>query len=157
MIVIGYQGIGKSTLAGKDNCIDLESGNFWVDGERDDEWYKPYCQIALHLHQQGYTVFTASHKVVRDYFKEIASEEDRKSLFVCYPDTNLRFAWINKLKERYEQTGLEKDFKAWRNADLWFDKGIEELGVSGFKRIVLETMQYDLEAEIKHAQKWRCK
>lgn len=157
MIVIGYQGIGKSTLAGKNGCIDLESGNFWVEGERDPNWFKPYCQIALHLHQQGYTVFTASHQVVRDYFKEIASYEDMKSIFVCYPDPDLKDAWIYKLQDRYEHTGLEKDFKAWRNADLWYDKNIEELGASGFKRIPLETMQYDLEAEIAHAKKWRCK
>lgn len=38
MIVIGYQGIGKSTLANKDlRFIDLESGNFWVDGKRADD------------------------------------------------------------------------------------------------------------------------
>ena len=50
MIIIGYQGIGKSTLAGKDNkFIDLESGNFWVNGERVENWYIPYCQIAEHL------------------------------------------------------------------------------------------------------------
>ena len=65
MIVIGYQGIGKSTIshASKGNFIDLESGNFWVDGKRDPEWFKPYCQIALHLHKQGYVVFTSSHEV----------------------------------------------------------------------------------------------
>ena len=29
MIIIGYQGIGKSTYSNKDvTCIDLESGNF---------------------------------------------------------------------------------------------------------------------------------
>lgn len=33
MIIIGYQGIGKSTLAHEDNkYIDLESGNFWYQG-----------------------------------------------------------------------------------------------------------------------------
>ena len=43
MIVIGYQGIGKSTYSNKDiTCIDLESGNFWVDGVRLDDWYKVY-------------------------------------------------------------------------------------------------------------------
>ena len=54
MIVIGYQGIGKSTLAGRDHkFIDLESGNFWVDGKRADDWYKPYCQIAEHLSKKA--------------------------------------------------------------------------------------------------------
>ena len=46
MIVIGYQGIGKSTYSNKDiTCIDLESGNFWVDGVRLDDWYKVYNMI----------------------------------------------------------------------------------------------------------------
>jgi hypothetical protein len=81
---------GLATLARKNNCIDLESGNFWVDGERDPEWHKPYCQIALHLHHQGYTVFTASHEVVREYFKKIASTQDRNCIFVCYPDPDLK-------------------------------------------------------------------
>ena len=83
MIVIGYQGIGKSSLAGKNNCIDLESGNFWVDGKRSDDWYKIYCNIALHLHRQGFTVFTSSHQVVRDYFKEIATRAEKDYIFVC--------------------------------------------------------------------------
>lgn len=58
MIIVGYQGIGKSSLAGRDKkFIDLESGNFWIDGKRADDWYKPYCKIAEHLSQQGYYVF----------------------------------------------------------------------------------------------------
>ena len=57
MIISGYQGIGKSSLAGSHNCIDLESGNFWIDGVRDNDWYKPYCKIANHLSEQGYIVF----------------------------------------------------------------------------------------------------
>ena len=65
MIIVGYQGIGKSSLAGVGNCIDLESSNFWINGKRDPEWYKPYCKIADHLSKQGYTVFTSSHEVVR--------------------------------------------------------------------------------------------
>lgn len=38
MIIIGYQGIGKSTLAKNSlKYIDLESGNFWINGERDEQ------------------------------------------------------------------------------------------------------------------------
>ena len=67
MIIIGYQGIGKSTLANCNlNYVDLESSNFYIDGKRADDWYKPYCKIAEHLSQQGYYVFVSSHKVVRD-------------------------------------------------------------------------------------------
>jgi hypothetical protein len=155
MIIIGYQGIGKSTIAGKNNCIDLESGNFWVDGERDPNWFKPYCQIALHLHRQGYTVFTSSHEVVREYFKKIASPDDRYCIFVCYPESYLRDSWIHKLKDRYEHTQLDKDFKAWKNAEDRFEENIKELEHSGFMRVPLEGMMYDLAEEIEQAKK-RC-
>ncbi|MBQ1228680.1 MAG: hypothetical protein IIX87_02275 [Firmicutes bacterium] len=152
MIIIGYQGIGKSALAGKNNCIDLESSAFWVDGNRDYNWYKAYCQIALHLHKQGYTVLTSSHKVVREYFKTIMTPEDRKATFVCAPDVWLKNAWINKLEERYRETQLDKDLKAWKNAEHCFADNITELLHSGFKTIVLDTMHYNLSDEIEQAK-----
>ena len=37
MIIVGYQWIGKSTLANNETgVIDLESSNFFVDGKRDE-------------------------------------------------------------------------------------------------------------------------
>ena len=33
MIIVGYQGIGKSTAAGKNGVIDLESGNFFIEND----------------------------------------------------------------------------------------------------------------------------
>lgn len=152
MIIIGYQGIGKSTIAGKNNCIDLESGNFWVDGRRDPKWYKPYCHIALHLHRQGYTVMISSHDIVRRYLRQIETVEDKMATFVCYPDVSLKDAWLDKLKERYENTHLDKDYKAWQNAEDRFTDNIEELLHSGFKRIVLDTMNYELAEEIQNAK-----
>ena len=107
MIIIGYQGIGKSTLAGKNNCIDLESGNFWHNGARPYDWYVYYCQIAEHLSQQGYTVFVSSHEVVRNLLKKHSKE----ALFVVCPAIELKEAWIDKLKKRFESSKLEKDFK----------------------------------------------
>lgn len=39
LIIIGYQGIGKSSCAGPANkCIDLESGNFFIGGRDEDEF-----------------------------------------------------------------------------------------------------------------------
>lgn len=157
MIVIGYQGIGKSTIAGTNNCIDLESGNFWIPGRhtmlRDKNWYKPYCNIALHLHQQGYIVMISSHEVVRNYLKEIASEEDKNAIFVCFPDKSLQIPWTNKLWTRYEETQKVKDHKAWRNAEGRYQENIRELELCGFKKIVLDTMNYSLLDEIESAKK----
>lgn len=145
MIVVGYQGIGKSTLAGKNNCIDLESGNFWVDGKRAEDWYKPYCQIANHLSEQGYTVFVSSHAVVREEL-----EKSKEVVAIIYPAHILKYKWIEKLKERYERTGLEKDYKAWMNAKEMYSQNIEDLSNMeksikfGFIRYSIENMDYDL-------------
>ena len=145
MIVIGYQGIGKSTLAGRDNkFIDLESGNFWVDGKRADDWYKPYCQIANHLSEQGYTVFTSSHEVVR---KEL--EKSKEKVFVVFPAIDLKDKWVKKLRERYESTGLEKDFKALANAEDRYKENIAELMMGNLKFYEIYDMNYSLKDIVK--------
>lgn len=148
MIVIGYQGIGKSTLAGRDNkFIDLESGNFWVDGKRADDWYKPYCNIAEHLSKQGYIVFTSSHEVVR---KQL--ENSSEIIVLVYPSIELKDEWIDKLEERYAISKLEKDYKALMNAVDRYKENIKELSESNHKyyELVLTKMDYDLEASLIH-------
>lgn len=148
MIVIGYQGIGKSTLAGRNNrFIDLESGNFWVDGKRADDWYKPYCQIAEHLSQQGYIVFISSHEVVR---KQL--ENSSEVVVVVYPSIELKDEWIDKLEERYAISKLEKDYKALMNAVDRYEENIKELSESNHKycKVTLTKMDYDLEASLIH-------
>lgn len=144
MIVIGYQGIGKSTLARKDkDFIDLESSNFYVDGERSDNWYEPYCNIAEHLSQQGYIVFVSSHAVVRERLKK--SDE---TVLCCIPALELKDEWLAKLKTRYTQTGSEKDFRAWKNAEDRFTENIKEIMNSGFANIKLNNIDYDLRSSI---------
>ena len=147
MIVIGYQGIGKSSLAGRDHkYIDLESSNFWVDGKRADDWYKPYCQIAEHLSKQGYIVFTSSHEVVR---KQL--EKSSEIVVVVYPSPNLKEGWIEKLWLRYQATGLDKDYKAYANAKDRYDENIHELAICDIPyKIMLDYIDYDLEAVLIH-------
>lgn len=142
MIVIGYQGIGKSTLAGADKgCIDLESSNFFIDGKRDENWYKIYANIAINLSEQGFVVFTSSHKVVRD---ELAKSDERK--VIINPSIELKEDWITKLEERYISTNLEKDLKAYLNAKSCYEENINELMLdTNFINVVLEDMNYSLE------------
>lgn len=150
MIIIGYQGIGKSTLAGKNNFIDLESGNFWVNGKRADWWYIPYCQIAEHLSKQGYTVFTSSHEVVR---KQL--ENSNEDVYVIFPSLELKDDWIAKLKERWQNSQLEKDYKAYMNAVDRYEDNIKELmsECPSIKKIPITNIDYNLkeiiESEIK--------
>ena len=125
MIYVGYQGIGKSSLANSplsDKFIDLESGNFWVDGERVENWYKIYANIAEHLSKQGKTVFTSSHKVFRNYLKE-----RNINFCVIYPSLSLKDKWLLKLSDRYKQTGLDKDYKALMNAQQMYEENIKDL------------------------------
>ena len=135
MIFVGYQGIGKSTLAKQFvKVIDLESGNFWVpkseqdytDPEpelvRPDDWYKYYVNIAKHLSDQGKLVFVSSHKQVRE-------ELNKRNIDfgVIFPSMTIKVEWLNRLKNRFDNTHLEKDFKAWQNAEQMFDENIEDL------------------------------
>ena len=142
MIIVGYQGIGKSTAAGsKHNCIDLESGNFWHNGIRPDNWYVFYCKIAEHLSQQGYNVFVSSHEVVRNRLRKYSNEQ----LCVVFPSVELKDKWIDKLKKRFESTKLEKDYKAWMNAEDRYTENINELKNSGISYIEIKDINYSLE------------
>lgn len=145
MIIIGYQGIGKSSISGKgSNRIDLESRNFWHNGMRPDDWYIYYCHIADHLSKQGFTVFTSSHKLVREELTN--SKED---IWVVYPSLSLKDEWIEKLKKRYEQTQSEKDFAAWKNAEQMYDENINDLKRTPFRRYEITSMDYDLYKMVK--------
>ena len=148
MIVVGYQGIGKSTLAGRDcKYIDLESGNFWIDGRRADDWYKPYCKIAEHLSEQGYIVFVSSHEVVRQYLVE----NSRELVALVYPSIELKEAWIDKLEKRYIKSGLEKDYKALTNAKYSYVENIKELQESCIEyKLEINKLSYDLESMLIH-------
>ena len=146
MIIIGYQGIGKSTLAGKDNkFIDLESGNFWVNGERVENWYIPYCQIAEHLSKQGYIVFTSSHQCVRDWFKNHGTQ----IVVTCFPSLELKDKWIEKLERRYNESHLEKDYKALMNAKDRYEQNFLELkNEKNFYQFEIQDMNYSLHGAI---------
>ena len=140
MIIIGYQGIGKSTFGGDFGYIDLESSNFWIEGKRAEDWYKAYCKIAEHLSKQGYRVFLSSHEAVRN---EAGNSTERK-VIVC-PSVELREQWVGRLRDRYGSTGKEKDYKAWRNAEERYIENINELLTDDrYGHIVIQEIPYNL-------------
>lgn len=146
MIVIGYQGIGKSTLAARNlKYIDLESSNFWFDDPetkqrvRHSNWYEMYCNVAEDLSRQGYVVFVSSHQPVRE--RLLKSEE---YVITCVPSLDLKEQWIEKLHIRFKESGLEKDYKAYMNALDRFTENITEIINSGFDALVINDMHYDL-------------
>lgn len=144
MIIIGYQGIGKSTLVKKQTdlkYIDLESSNFWIDGKRYDDWYIPYCNIAEDLSRQGYNVFTSSHECVRKQLQK--SKED---VFAVVPSIDIKNEWINKLADRYNESNLEKDYKALINATYRYEDNITEMinDIKVTNIIYINHIDYDL-------------
>lgn len=141
-VVVGYQGIGKSTLAFHNNrVIDLESSNFFVNGERPENWFIIYCNIARALCKQGYIVCVSSHQEVR----EELLQNPAKNQVIVYPALDLKDKWIAKLRNRYEETQSEKDFKALKNAENYYDYNIIDLAnQKGFDRISFATMDYNL-------------
>lgn len=149
-IIAGYQGCGKTTLANKNlKYIDLESSNFFIDNKRDEKWYIIYINIAKHLSQQGYVVFTSTHPEV---LQEI--QKTNEDIYVLYPNINLESEWIKKLEKRYDETKLNKDYKAYINAKQYFKnsiKNLEEICLdenNNFKKIEINHLDYDLEKEI---------
>lgn len=150
MIIIGYQGIGKSSLSrSASNVIDLESGCFWNGNYRHGDWYVYYCNVAIDLSSQGNTVFTSSHKDVRDHFARLPKNE---LIAVCYPPLELKDEWIEKLRIRYEQTKLPKDEKALARAALCYEADIKDLKESPFDKIEIKSMFYDLHQLIRDYQ-----
>lgn len=147
MIIIGYQGIGKSTLASRNlKYIDLESSSFWFyDSEtkqkiRHFNWYETYCNVAEDLSRQGYVVFVSSHQPVRERLSN-----SKEYVIACVPSLDLKNQWIEKLKLRYEATGLEKDYKAYMNAIDRFSENVTEIMNSGFDILRISNMSYDLQ------------
>ena len=143
MIYVGYQGIGKSSISGKNNCIDLESGNFWVDDKRVDDWYKIYVNIAEHLSNQGYKVFMSSHKVIREELNNRGIEFTA----IC-PSLRLKEQWINRLQERFDKTESAKDFKALKNAKEMYEENIKDL-INEKNTIIITDINYNLNELIK--------
>lgn len=112
MIIIGYQGIGKSTLCEKnDNFIDFDSSNFSKDREHNKNWFIDYAKAAVKLSKEGKNVFVSCHNQVRDTLYKL-----EEPIVIIYPSLFLRDEWVNKVKQRYDESGLDKDYRAYIRA-----------------------------------------
>ena len=145
MIIIGYQGIGKSSIARVNpfTSIDLESSWTKIDGQRPDDWAKIYCQIAEGLSRAGYNVFVSSHKVVQDILAK-----SQEHVLAVFPSPEIKREWLERLRLRWEVTGEEKNYRAWKGAEAGYDREIEVLMASPFEKYVINDMNYRLEGVI---------
>ena len=154
-IIVGYQGIGKSSVVNKqDGFIDLESSCFKrEDGSRHDDWYKDYVDIAIDLSNQGYFVFVSSHKQVREQLFYMKKKHNLDLLVLeIFPDSTLKYEWIERLRKRWKQNDTNKNFIAYQNAKDSFDKNIfdflEDKKKYEVEQIILKNVNYDLFDEI---------
>lgn len=146
MIIIGYPGIGKTSLAGRYNqYIDLESSNFNnVYGEKTEGWHIPYCKVAEDLSKQGYRVFVSCHKEVQEYFNK-----SNEYVIVVYPAIELKEQWLDRIKKRFENEPSIKNDKALESVDKYYNIHIKSLMNSPFEnKLKLKDMNYTLDNEI---------
>lgn len=128
MIIIGFPGIGKSSVTrvydGDTNTtgyIDLESSNF----VKDDNWVKEYCDLAIDLDLQGYNVFVSSHKAVREYLAE--RQDILPDIMEVFPSKEMRTEWLNRLESRYMKCKTDKNERALRYMRSNFDDAVDEM------------------------------
>ena len=143
MIIIGYPGIGKSTLAVGDNkYIDLESSLFNdEEGKKPKYWHQTYCKIAEDLSKQGYIVFVSCHKEVQDYLST-----SNELVALCYPSLELKNLWFGKLLSRYEQDSSDKNLAALATSVKNYKTHITALNDSPYEhKIVLSSIDYILD------------
>lgn len=146
MIIIGYPGVGKTSLAGRYNqYIDLESSNFNnVYGEKTEGWHIPYCKVAEDLSKQGYRVFVSCHKEVQEYFNK-----SNEYVIVVYPAIELKEQWLDRIKKRFENEPSIKNDKALESVDKYYNIHIKSLMNSPFEnKLKLKDMNYTLDNEI---------
>jgi broad-specificity NMP kinase len=171
MIVIGYPGVGKTTLCGrKKGTIDLES-IFFHGSAKEKNWEQLYCEVALDLSRQGYIVFVSSHHEVCEKIICLRNP-DIDEVVAVYPESNERMKtqWIQRLRNRVDMDQQisygkgsnigaaldEKDKHALKRAEDHYFVDTSAMSKLPFCRIELSTMQYDLLKEIAEVQKSRC-
>ena len=149
LIVCGYPGVGKSSIAGWNNCIDLESSLFshYENSRRrsDDDWVIEYCNLAYYLASQGYTVMTSTHMAVTDYFDRFKATiyKDVPIVIFC-PRYDMKEAWAIRLLNRYLYSENEKDLRAFRGAIEYWDKKLGHCHKTALHVYCPDEIDYDL-------------
>ncbi len=130
-IFCGYPAIGKTSIGG--NSIQMEDGR-WVsiidletslmkgnDG-RPTNWVEIYVNYVQDLVMQGINVMCSTHRLVRD-------ELEKRNLIYTnvMPNLNIKEYWLCKLRQRWKDSGLEKDRLAYERAMEYYDKDIKDL------------------------------
>ena len=152
IIVCGYPGIGKSSIAGWRNCIDLESSYFsFRNGvpQKSNEWIPQYCKLAYDLMQQDYTVMVSTHEKVIEYFCAFINNSHHryKPVVIVCPDIKLKYEWIKRLIGRLNvhDEFYNKNERAYIHVSDCFDRDIMFLNSCGLPVYTIDTTDYFLQ------------
>lgn len=138
MIIVGYPGIGKSTLAYENNnFVDLDSTAFYHKGGRIDNWYVYYCRIAYELSKQGFNVFISSHECVVNYIKKHFNDE---KILCVFPSIDAKDAWIYRMRKRLEMHKSESNARALNFVLNNFDSSINFLMNCGLEYVTVDEL-----------------
>lgn len=142
LIICGFPGIGKSTLANsRSDIIDFESTNF---NKTNENWYEDYCNCILDLSRQGYTVFCSTHEKVTNFLST------KTKINIIFPDYSLKEEWISRVKTRYEKDPSGKNLRALTFTENYLFEGITSVinnfkDNSNVKLIPIKDINYKLE------------
>lgn len=107
MIVCGFPGTGKTTMAKFSRWVDLESTPFRKN-------WRLYAEVAKHMSDQGYTVMISTHADLLDELEQI---EARYTVVV--PDITDTQIYM----KRFEARGNTVEFckKVYDNWNVWIE------------------------------------
>jgi hypothetical protein len=177
MIICGYPGIGKSSVAKLNpTFIDLESSNFYMNNiccDYDNEqkpvpdwdnrpkfWYIYYTNIAIDLSNKDYTVFLSCHPEVRHQLECRLDEIGDRNILVIIPSADIEKEWHDRLEDRYLLTHSPKDLRALNRVSKLADD-VEDVRSGSLPTVLIRDIKdYDLrKVLINYASglSWDCK
>ena len=167
IIICGFPGIGKSSIAGWNNCIDLESSNFsriengYISSgpvRVSFDWASLYCELAVQLASQGYTVLTSTHSKVIDIFTACENNgmwtDTVVGAVIFCPHVHWKDEWIERLKKRYDKDPSGKNARALYFASYQWDKIYSLVTNETLPVVQPDSVQYDLKDYILEMQKY---
>ena len=121
MIICGFPGTGKTTMAKFSRWVDLESTPFRKN-------WRLYAEVAKYMSEQGYTVMISTHSELLD---ELERLETRYTVVV--PDVTD----VQTYMRRFERRGNSTDFckKVYDNWYNWIESIINRHTV--YKTLVM--------------------
>lgn len=144
MIIAGYYGIGKTTIAGKHKCIDLDRRDFIRNAEDVlPKWCDLYANTAYNLSKQGYVVFVSIESEVLDALMNYTDDPETK-IYTIAPSLNLKDKWIEKMKNIFESNQNFKNKKNLVKVSEHYDEDISNLVNKPFELLLIKDMDYKL-------------